>query len=380
MKNKNMLELYVHIPFCVRKCAYCDFLSFPAEESVQRAYIRKLIDEIRCLSEAYQDKTVTTIFIGGGTPSSLAAGEIQELMQTLRSSFQIDPNAEITIEANPGTLSLDKLKKYREQGINRISLGLQSTDPGELKKLGRIHTFEDFLDSYQKVRQAGFTNVNVDLMSGLPGQTIASWKATLKKVVMLKPEHISAYSLIIESGTQFYNWYHDYPHLLPDEDLDREMYQFTKEYLKTQGFDRYEISNYSKPGYECRHNIGYWTGIEYLGLGLGASSFVGECRFYNERDLQTYLDLTDLELLHQNIEYLELKDQMEEFMFLGLRLMSGVSGHEFFQRFGHNMWDLYQPVIEQLEAEQLIEVKHPNLRLTDRGIDVSNYVLSKFLL
>lgn len=380
MKNKKELELYVHIPFCIRKCAYCDFLSFPAEESLKRAYIKKLIDEIRCISGVYAERSVYSIFIGGGTPSSLAVGEIEQLMQTLKSSFHIQQDAEITIEANPGSLSTDKLKGYKENGINRISLGLQSTDPDELNKLGRIHTFEDFLDSYQKVRQAGFHNVNVDLMSGLPGQSMGSWKTTLKKVLMLKPEHISAYSLILEEGTPFHNWYYHQPDLLPDEETDRQMYQFTKEYLHSQGYERYEISNYSKPGYECRHNIGYWTGTEYLGLGLGASSCVGGSRFHNEKDLQTYLDMTDLEELYQNIEVLELKDQMEEFMFLGLRLCKGVSGYEFLRQFGENMWDIYQSVIGDLVAEGLVELNPPYLRLSDRGIDISNYVLSKFLL
>lgn len=379
------LELYIHIPFCARKCEYCDFLSQAAPEMVHHGYVEQLIEEIRCQSAYYQGYGVTTVFMGGGTPSILKAEEIQAIMETVNQSFCLEPGAEVTIEANPGTVTADKLKTYIQSGINRISIGLQSADNKELKLLGRIHTYEEFLKTYQRVRLAGFTNVNVDLMSALPGQTLVSWKSTLKKTAMLKPEHISAYSLILEEGTPFYEKYKDHPDLLPDEDTEREMYYATKAFLHEQGYERYEISNYARPGYECRHNVGYWTGTEYLGLGLGASSYIQGFRFRNESELKTYqrinMRAADAdERLHQEIVKLSDKEKMEEFMFLGLRMMKGVSGSEFLERFGLNMWNVYGDVLRNLQANHLIVVESPYVRLSEFGIDISNYVLSEFLL
>lgn len=379
------LELYIHIPFCVRKCEYCDFLSQAAKEPVQHGYVEQLIEEIRCQSAYYQGYGVTTVFLGGGTPSILRAEEIQAIMEAVDLSFCLEPGAEVTIEANPGTVTTDKLKAYIESGINRISIGLQSADNKELKMLGRIHTYEEFLKTYERVRLAGFTNVNVDLMSALPGQTLGSWKTTLKKAAMLKPEHISAYSLILEEGTPFYETYKDHPELLPDEETEREMYYATKAFLHDQGYKRYEISNYARPGYECRHNVGYWTGTEYLGLGLGASSYIQGFRFRNEPELKTYqrinMRASDVdERLHQEIVKLSDKERMEEFMFLGLRMMKGVSGSEFLERFGLNMWNVYGDVLRNLQANHLIVVESPYVRLSEFGIDISNYVLSEFLL
>ena len=382
---KRPLELYLHIPFCARKCAYCDFLSGVAVRSAHRAYVEQLIQEIACQSAYYQGYGVTTVFLGGGTPSILEGEEIQAIMEAVRWYFDLQPDAEITIEANPGTVTMEKLEAYKACGINRISIGLQSADDQDLKTLGRIHTYDDFLKTYQRVRQAGFTNVNIDLMSALPGQTLVSWKNTLKKVLMLKPEHISAYSLIIEEGTPFYDKYHDHPELLPDEDEEREIYYATKAMLHDQGFERYEISNYAKPGYECRHNIGYWTGVEYLGLGLGASSCIQGFRFRNEADLKRYLQIqmnsaeAD-EKLHQDIIKLSDNDKMEEFMFLGLRMTDGVSGSEFYERFGHNMWNVYGDALRKLQEQNLIQVNMPQVKLTELGVDVSNYVLSEFIL
>lgn len=379
------LELYIHIPFCARKCEYCDFLSQAAPEMVHHGYVEQLIEEIRCQSAYYQGYGVTTVFLGGGTPSILKAEEIQSIMETVKQSFCLETGAEVTIEANPGTVTADKLKAYIQSGINRISIGLQSADNKELKLLGRIHTYEEFLKTYQRVRLAGFTNVNVDLMSALPGQTLATWKSTLKKVAMLKPEHISAYSLILEEGTPFYEKYKDHPELLPDEDTEREMYYATKAFLQDQGFERYEISNYAKSGYECRHNVGYWTGTEYLGLGLGASSYIQGFRFRNEPELKNYqrinMRAADAdERLHQEIVKLSDKEKMEEFMFLGLRMTKGVSGSEFLERFGLNMWNVYGDVLRNLQANHLIVVESPYVRLSEFGIDISNYVLSEFLL
>ncbi len=395
--NKRELELYLHIPFCVRKCAYCDFLSFAAPERAYRVYVDKLIEEIYGQSGNFAGYRVTTVFVGGGTPSILPAHMMEELFAALYECFDIAEDAEITIEANPGTLTMDKLESYLQSGINRLSIGLQSADDQELKYLGRIHTYDDFLKSYQRARQAGFNNINVDLMSALPGQDTHSWKTTLRKVMMLKPEHISAYSLIIEEGTPFYarfggaeaaayaemekNGVMSLPDL-PDEEKDREIYHLTKEMMAAQGYERYEISNYARAGYEGRHNIGYWTGTEYLGLGLGASSYTFGHRYHNTENLEEYLSLNLYEAgaAAQDIKELSLEDRMEEFMFLGLRMMRGVSGSEFLERFGHNMWNVYEKVLPKLKEQGLIEVEAPMVRLTELGIDVSNGVLAEFLL
>lgn len=387
MMNNKELELYVHIPFCVCKCNYCDFLSAAADETTQKMYVDKLTDEIRVMASECADYEVTTIFIGGGTPSILKEQWIAEILHTIYGCFGVAADAEITIEANPGTLTMDKLDRYRKSGINRLSLGLQSADEEELRLLGRIYTFDSFLKSFERARQAGFTNINVDLMSALPGQTAATWKNTLKKAAMLKPEHISAYSLIIEEGTPFYQWYVEHgpgQPPLPSEDEEREMYYMTKEFLEKSGYLRYEISNYAKPGFECRHNTGYWTGVPYLGLGLGASSYMGDCRFRNEPDLTRYLSM-DFEApefggLHRELETLYVESRMEEFMFLGLRLINGVSVREFVERFGRNIHEIYGDVIMRMEEEELLTEREGRVMLSERGIDVSNYVMSKFLL
>lgn len=388
--NKKDLELYIHIPFCARKCAYCDFLSFVAPERAYRDYMDKLIEEIYGQSGNFAGYCVTTVFVGGGTPSVLPAFLIEELFAVLYECFDIAEDAEITLESNPGTLTMEKLETYRQSGINRLSIGLQSADDQELRYLGRIHSYDDFLKSYQRARQAGFENINVDLMSALPGQTVHSWKTTLRKVMMLKPEHISAYSLIIEEGTPFYARYGEILNRggeevlpdLPDEDADREMYHLTKELMHAQGYGRYEISNYARPGYECRHNIGYWNGTEYLGLGLGASSYTFGFRYHNTTDFKEYLSLNLREggAAARDIQELSLEERMEEFMFLGLRMMQGVSGSEFLERFGQNMWNVYGDVLPRLQEQGLIEVDAPWVRLTELGIDVSNVVLSEFLL
>lgn len=391
--NKKNLELYIHIPFCIRKCAYCDFLSFAAPERAYREYVDKLIEEIHGQSGNFAGYCVTTVFVGGGTPSVLPAFLIEELFAVLYQCFDIAEDAEITLEANPGTLTMEKLEVYRQSGINRLSIGLQSADDQELRYLGRIHSYDDFLKSYQRARQAGFDNINVDLMSALPGQTVHSWKTTLRKVMMLRPEHISAYSLIIEEGTPFYGRYGQaipesgesalwsLPNL-PDEDTDREMYHLTREIMEAQGYGRYEISNYARPGYECRHNIGYWNGTEYLGLGLGASSYTFGFRYHNTADFKEYLslDLYESGSAARDIKELSLEERMEEFMFLGLRMMQGVSGSEFLERFGQNMWNVYSTVLPKLQEQGLIEVNAPWVRLTELGIDVSNAVLCEFLL
>jgi oxygen-independent coproporphyrinogen-3 oxidase len=403
MMNKKSLEIYVHIPFCARKCSYCDFLSFSGNECAQRDYTEKLIEEIEYQSAYAKEYQVVSAFIGGGTPSILKTEDMEAVLNALRTRFDIHPHAEVTMEANPGTVTQEGLLSYRNAGVNRISMGLQSADDKELRYLGRIHTYDAFLKSYQRVRMAGFDNVNVDLISAIPGQTVESWKNTLKKVTMLKPEHISAYSLIIEEGTPFYDRYGDHVEMesyamtkeerrllmalpdLPDEDSEREMYYLTQEFLMEQGYERYEISNYTKKGYECRHNIGYWTGMEYLGLGLGASSYMNGCRFHNTTDLNDYRNARfDQEegfhqALRQELEHLSIEEKMEEYMFLGLRLTEGVSAHGFVSNFGQNIRNVYGPILDRLEQDGLMEFKDGFYRLTSRGIDLSNYVMSQFL-
>jgi len=380
MNSKN-LELYLHIPFCVRKCAYCDFLSMPAEAKMLSEYVNCLLKEIKSHKEQEPEALVKSIFIGGGTPSLLPDGAVRTIMALIKETFSISPQAEITIETNPGTLTKEKLMEYQSVGINRLSIGLQSADNRELKELGRIHTYEEFLENYQLAVQLGFQNINVDLMSALPGQTFKSWKETLRKVTELNPAHISAYSLIIEEGTPFFHKYSEVePTDLPDEDLEREMYYFTKSYLQEKGYKHYEISNYAKPGYECRHNIGYWTGVAYLGMGLGASSYLDGCRFRNPDDLTGYKShCEELYQLPVQAEKLTKAEQMEEFMFLGLRLIEGVSVTEFKKRFCKEIDEVYGTEIGELTGEGLLNNANGFISFTERGLDLSNYVMAKFL-
>jgi putative coproporphyrinogen dehydrogenase len=379
------LELYVHIPFCEEKCKYCDFLSFKADDGEKKAYVTQLIEEIKAQGQNYSDYLVSSIFIGGGTPTTLNGIWILDIMNAIRENFMVETDAEVSIECNPGTLSTSKIMHIKKAGVNRISFGLQSSIEEELKELGRIHTYKDFLQSYQLAREYGFTNINVDLMSGLPKQTIDSYKTTLKRVCALKPEHISAYSLIIEPGTPFFEKYgsEEGAQLLPGENTDREMYALTKSILKEHGYERYEISNYAKPGRECRHNIGYWTGVSYLGLGVGASGYVMNRRFHVESDYRKYMSVKmqqDITPLYCDIEELDIKANMEEFMFLGLRLTKGVSRHEFNEKFGVDMFEVFDRQIKRNMMLKLMEYNSPYLRLTEKGLDLSNMVMSDFLL
>lgn len=375
--KKKPIELYIHIPFCVKKCDYCDFLSFRARSSVHEAYVEQLIKEIKAQSCYCLDCQVETVFIGGGTPSLLEPSCIRRIMETVFECFQVEENAEITIEANPGTLVGKKLPVYKKCGINRVSFGLQSADNEELKNLGRIHSFEEFLKSFQSARMAGFTNISIDLMSGIPGQTLESWKNTLKKVTMLKPEHISAYSLIIEEGTPF----GERKLKLPDEDTEYRMYENTAGILEEYGFHQYEISNYAKGGRECRHNKGYWQRIDYLGLGLGASSLLDHMRFSNTADMKEYIGNSAFpDKIRQNMESLTEADEMAEFMFLGLRMTEGVSMEAFAEYFGKNMENVYGEVLKKHLEIGMLEQKGDRIYLSRKGIHVSNGVMADFLL
>lgn len=380
MKN---ISVYIHIPFCMRKCNYCDFLSFAdCSRQDQEAYVKKLMDEMECYRDLSKEYQVISIFVGGGTPSVLQEGLVEQLFHKLYSVWRLEDGAEITIECNPGTLTACKLAEYRTCGINRLSLGLQSADNKELTLLGRIHNYEQFVANYQSAREAGFRNINVDIMSALPGQSRQSFGRTLSKVLELKPEHISVYSLIIEEGTPLAAKRELLKHL-PSEQAERSMYHYTKTILKGMGYERYEISNYAKPGYACRHNQVYWTGGEYLGLGLGASSYLNGLRFENTRDWEEYLygwkpgAVTEI---RKNQVPDTLRSRMEEFMFLGLRRMEGVSKLEFAERFGSDIEEVYGSVIQTYVEQGFLAWKQEKLRLTEQGIDVSNYILADFLL
>lgn len=373
------MELYLHMPFCVRKCAYCDFLSFPSGAKTQRMYAKRLMEDIGVMGKRYGEIPVETIFIGGGTPSVPDSGLIVEIMEHVRHAFHVADGAEISMEANPGTVTREKLTDYRKAGINRLSFGLQSANDRELKLLGRIHTWAEFLESFTLARECGFANLNIDLMSALPGQTCESWKETLSRVTDLDPEHISAYSLIIEEGTPFGERYgsEEGRKLLPDEDSEREMYHETKRFLKDCGYERYEISNYAKPGRECRHNIGYWTGVPYLGLGLGASSYLDGCRFTVNPDMKQYLE--EKPGMFADIEKLTKKDMEEEFFYVGLRMTAGVSLSEFERRFGISAKEVYTGLMETFVKEKAARFEGDRFVLTDYGLDVSNYIMAQFL-
>ena len=379
---KKELELYLHIPFCVSKCKYCDFLSAPSGEEQRQIYVERLCRRIRYWSDVIHNYgyEIVSIFVGGGTPSILTEAQITQVFEAVHESFPIREDAEITLEMNPGTDVKDKLPVYRKLGINRLSMGLQSADNKELKCLGRIHTYEDFRQVYQWAREAGFTNINVDLMSAIPGQTLESYEDTLRKVADLEPEHISAYSLIIEEGTPFYERYGEGRHAeeLPDEDIERQMYVRTGEILEDYGYHRYEISNYAKDGYECRHNLGYWDRKEYLGLGAGASSLMDHIRWKEPDHIGPSTGLVLEE--REDFTRLRRKDEMEEFMFLGLRKINGVSEYDFYKSFRVSMDEIYKESIENLIKEGLLVREEDRIRLTDRGIDLSNYALSQFLL
>jgi oxygen-independent coproporphyrinogen-3 oxidase len=407
---KKNLELYVHTPFCMKKCGYCDFLSFPADERTQLAYVKALIREIDYYGPRMTEYEVSTIFVGGGTPSWLSENTMQEIFDALYRNFSVKPDAEVTIECNPGTLTARKLLVYKGCGINRLSIGLQSVDNEELKILGRIHTYEQFLKSYEMARMSGYRNINIDLMSGLPRQTPEGFVKGLKKIISLKPEHLSVYSLIIEKGTPFYDTYKFdvvkreagmETEELPSEDDEYRMYKETQIRLAEAGYRQYEISNFAHPGKECVHNIGYWTRENYLGLGLGASSMVDNVRYTNLQKLYDYMegtqtikerkysDYEDCEepeglwignSLHERVDTITRKAQMEEFMFLGLRMNRGVARRDFEENFGVPIEAIYRDQIEKLKQEQLLAVREGRIMLTDRGMDLSNYAMSNFLL
>ena len=416
------LSLYIHIPFCVKKCAYCDFLSAPADEDTREKYVQALIREIRSYENSDDARRpVRSIFIGGGTPSVLKTEQIGRILGAVKETFTDLHNSdcgilsavkndecttEITMELNPGTVMSEECRELCKLGINRFSIGLQSTDNGELQRLGRIHTYEEFLQTYHALRDAGARNINIDLMAALPGQTLENYMNSLHKVAALNPEHISAYSLILEEGTPLYERYHeavditmddvsDLKWQLPDEDTERKMYETTAEVLREYGYQRYEISNYAKPGYECRHNQVYWQREDYLGFGIGAASCIDNVRWKNIDGLHKCISFffassQDREMregvceeyqkeIREDIHRLSTEEQMEETMFLGLRQTMGISISAFEKSFGKSLTDVYGDVIDKYKQMGMLGIERDRLFLTPEGMIVSNPILAEFL-
>lgn len=403
------MELYIHIPFCMKKCEYCDFLSMVSGKNDRRLYVDALCREIAHYGKMYGMEKADTIYIGGGTPSVVGADALVRILECVKEKFYVNPHAEVTIELNPATIEKEGLHKLEKNGVNRLSIGLQSADNTELELLGRIHTYEDFLHVYHDARDVGFQNINVDLMSSLPGQSVENYERNLDEIIGLQPEHISSYSLILEEKTPFYKLYGEHPELLPTEEEDREMYRMTKAKLEAAGYERYEISNYARPGFASKHNSGYWKRIPYLGLGLGASSFINHARWRNVSDLKEYLQIWGEqdgaygrksagdevsggekrpavagEQYRMEREELTLQDEMAEYMYLGLRMKEGVTVKGFEEAFHRPFHAVYGHVVSGLEKDGLLAIdgrggENERVYLTEFGIDVSNYVFGKFI-
>ncbi len=380
--NHKTIGIYIHIPFCVQKCLYCDFVSGAASLDVKDNYVNQLMKEIELFEGDYQ---VDTVFIGGGTPSVLDADWIMDILCKLKAKFNFTDDCECSIEVNPGTVDFDILKKYREAGLNRLSIGLQSCNENELKALGRIHDYSAFEETYRLAREAGFDNINVDLMSSVPEQTEESFSRSLRMVCGLEPDHISVYSLIVEEGTPFA----DMELNLPDEETERAIYHNTKCILEEYGYKQYEISNYAKPGKECKHNIRYWKCEEYIGFGVAAASYLNGVRWKNTEHINQYTecisDISDTKSIGDSDFYCEKEvlspeDKCAEFMFMGLRMNEGVSEKEFEQRFGQNINDKYGVIIEKHIRNELLIREEYHIKLTEKGRDICNYVMADFLL
>ncbi len=371
------ISLYIHIPFCKQKCLYCDFPSYSGKEELMNEYIEALSNEILQKGKEYR---IASIFIGGGTPSYLNDISLQKLLGTLN-KLNLKGDLEFTVECNPGTLNEKNLNIMKEHNVNRISMGLQSAKNSLLKDIGRIHSYEEFEENYFLARKLGFNNINADLMFGLPNQTIEDWECSLRKVAELELDHISAYSLIIEEGTRFYNLYEEDKLNLPEEDKERIMYLVTKDILNGYGYHQYEISNYSKKGKECFHNKVYWKCNEYLGLGVSASSFINKKRIKNIDNIEEYIKrINNKESVIEEVHINNIKDDMEEFVFMGLRMIEGIKVEEFKERFNKDIYEVYGDIIEKNIKKELLINNSGNLYLTSHGIEISNYVMSDFIL
>lgn len=393
------IGLYIHIPFCKSKCYYCDFISFANKETCQKEYIEAVIKEIRHAD--LRKYNISTVYIGGGTPSILDSKYIARIINEIKSvgvtsshpCFEehaianvgagiARPNTEITIEINPGTVDREKLQIYKEAGINRLSIGLQSTDDTLLKEIGRIHKYEDFLKVFNEAREVGFKNINVDLMLGLPNQTIEILEDSVKKVIELNPEHISIYSLILEEGTKLYDMVKSERLTLPGEELERKMYWKVKEMLEKSGYIHYEISNFAKEGYVSKHNSDCWKQKEYIGIGAAAHSYLNDTRYSNKESLEEYVSNINDDSFDKNIivhERQTIEGKQKEYMLLGLRKLEGVSIREFKKKFGQNPIFIYHTELEKLVNEELLEVDGDDIRLTDKGLDLANLVWEEFV-
>lgn len=383
------LGIYIHIPFCKQKCYYCDFVSFSNKEG----YIEKYVETVKREIDSYDlsKYNITTIYIGGGTPSRIPSEKIQEILEKIRQKISENQtrwkNIEITIELNPGTVDEEKIKKYKEIGINRLSIGLQSTNNKLLKEIGRIHTFEDFKDTYNTMKKVGFENINVDLMIGLPNQTISDVKDSLNEIIKLNPTHVSVYSLIVEENTKMEQLINNKKLQLPDEELERQMYWYVKNILELNGYNHYEISNFAKKGKESKHNLNCWEQKEYIGLGLAAYSYINGVRYGNTSNLEEYINVQDFfnrsELEESGIRIVDevqtLEDKRKEYMLLGLRKIDGVSIQKFKEKFVENPIFLFRKELEKLVNEKLISIDGDCIRLTNKGFDLANIVWEEFV-
>jgi len=371
------IGIYVHIPFCISKCLYCDFNSLAGMEKYIPDYFDALKKEIDGTKE---EAKVTSIFIGGGTPSVVDHAYIGELLEKLSNKFEITDTAEITIESNPGTLTREKLRSYKEYGINRLSMGLQSTDDRLLKILGRCHRFEEFINNYNEAVSCGFNNINADLMFSLPDQSLEDWDKSLEAMTALGLQHLSCYSLIVEEGTPFYRLNEQGKLNIPSEEMDREMYKHAKDYLGSKGYVHYEISNFARDNHECRHNLIYWKAQEYIGFGAGAHSYWGDYRFSNVIGIEDYIK--GIKAGSQRAaqkDFISQKDSMAEFMILGLRLIKGVDREEFSNRYNIDPDDIYDDVIKKFVSQGLLHSDSSKIALTDKGLDLANIVMAEFL-
>lgn len=382
--KKDELGIYIHMPFCKKKCYYCDFVSYTNKESKVKEYIDCVIKEIN--SYELEKYNVTTIYIGGGTPSFVDGYDIKRIVENIRNKLQNNntkwEDIEITIEVNPGTTTAEKLRDYKEAGINRISVGLQATQDKLLKQIGRIHNYQDFLNTYKLLKQVGFENINVDLMIGLPNQHIKDLKESLEKIVDLNPTHISVYSLIVEEGTPINNLLEKGKIELPDEEQERRMYWYVKDFLEFKGYNHYEISNFSKKGKESKHNMNCWNQEQYIGIGAAAHSYLGDVRYSNTSNLEKYIKNIKENNIEKNINIEEeqtLVNKRNEFMMLGFRKIEGVDIAKFKEKFIDNPIFLYKDKIKKLTDEGLIEVDLNNIRLTSKGLDLANIVFEEFI-
>lgn len=374
------ISLYIHIPFCAQKCLYCDFPSFARKDHLRKAYIEALNKEIISLREKHNNLEINTIFIGGGTPSVLEANELECLLKEV-AKLNMAKDIEYSMECNPGNLTEEKLEVMKKYGVNRISMGLQAKQDNLLKGLGRIHNYKTFKENFLLAKKVGFNNINVDLMFGLPNQSLNEWEETLREIISLEPAHISAYSLIIEEGTAFYNLYENDKLKLPTEEEERKMYHLAKKILEENGFNQYEISNYAKEGKECRHNLAYWNMDNWIGVGSAAASYINGKRIKNISSVEEYINsIKDKGAAVEEIINNSKNDNMEEFMFMGLRKINGIDENEFKNRFSMNINDVYGEILNKYIGEGLLIRESGRIFLSEKGIEISNVIMADFLL